>query len=390
MLLFWIPKAVQKKRGKKKEKRSFSITEALSFVTAQDARAAKVATTFTVEAFVHSFPQLEGLLGPTASTIALANKLRVDDDGEEIFSPYYDSEAKCVVVSVAMPPNSTRALEEVMALVHHYALDRDSGEGTRCAADLIDILSRLATDQLVRFVQQGGAFSPVGLRKNLRSVCSALLCHPFAEDPTELEVERVTDSVFTVWELLQPAAAILSGWGGSQHASALSSSATVNIELLRWRLLRSAVDGRLPQCICDTVKSFAKRLKRIHSSLTLQRSQESTADVAHSSQDEAWENTFGAFVSHDTLKAQRHAMEGILEEANRHAELQSALPNEDEVSSSTQPPSVFKFLECQQQGDATTGPHTTEGGRLSPLTLSWLLQWDSILADYERLKSGCL
>lgn len=83
-------------------------------------------------------------------------------------------------------------------------------------------------------------------------------------------------------------------------------------------------------------------------------------------------------------------MEGILEEANRHAELQSALPNEDEVSSSTQPPSVFKFLECQQQGDATTGPHTTEGGRLSPLTLSWLLQWDSILADYERLKSGCL
>eukprot|EP00760_Papus_ankaliazontas_P034097 PhM_4_TR696/c0_g1_i1/m.56855 len=248
------------------------MSNALEMMFADDVRVAKHAQDratraasgcFDLEQFQAAHPELMGFFSALHLDVKIQKNYYDDDDDDnededeedfEIFSPYYDSEARAVIVSSRMPTLAKRTATELHAALQHGALmldQRASHPNADAQTTLIHIILEMCCQHHGN--NNGG--------QNIGDVATRL-CR--WEDP-----QPYVDTLRPILQIVAPVTTFLKeAVVGSSTASSSPSlpAAYVPMERLRQQLLRSVVDGHdhFIACVRRAQQSFRRRLKKLY------------------------------------------------------------------------------------------------------------------------------
>eukprot|EP00755_Sulcionema_specki_P036099 Sspe_Gene.106282::Locus_83662_Transcript_1_1_Confidence_1.000_Length_1097::g.106282::m.106282 len=221
---------------------------------------------FTLEAFQDAFPQLQGYFTSPVSLPCL-----VDDDAGTLVARW-DSEKRLLRICSNMPPTSLRTAFEMCKALQHAALardDRDEGDGAR---DLLYKVISLyyAWSFVSDYVVKGVPPSYFGIVTS----DDEELFNQWQDLNHQQRLSRMADSLAR-WDdpseqvaLLTPLSPLLTPVHhlfptGDPSAKPLVPAGYHNLEAVRLRMLRAALEGTLDHSVSSAISSIRKRLAQI-------------------------------------------------------------------------------------------------------------------------------
>jgi hypothetical protein len=331
---------------------------------------------FTAERFLAANPLLSGVLDP-----ALGLKLVVEESLEEIYAPRWDADLRAVCVSSRMPnAGSTRAALELSSAAYYAVLAQDNDRGT---------VAKAAATEL--------AAMGVEIEKAERIIASWSAQHLMdGRDPGEhTPMAAVVGRMLSPWDdpanwvllleplqvLMRPAHAFLAPppKGASRAAELRPTAVHLRaVELLRVRLLRSALDGGLSSTLVASLSGLAKRMRKRFSGFCFQPSAADTAVPE--------DPPMSISVYFSSLREVEQCC-SLLLQLEKESVVWHSKVSEGVAALARTPAETINDSEVEKIALVKRAV-PPELQRLLPLAIPWLLFVEAVVSDVERQLSG--